>query len=249
MGGLAVEVVSLPWHDPGAIEREATRRCGAPPLDDEELEEALVALRSVLSRMEHDRLGWLGAEVEAALTEMAGDVRVGDAEERVTARLAGHLAERGMRTPVLLAAADERIERYRHPLPGPTVVQRRLMLVVVAERWGLHSAATHFAELEPPAHDLRRRVSAVGDIAAAMRDATRPGATLGAVLDAARDRYRDLGFADEWQLHHQGGSIGYRGRERIAVPGDPTPIRPGMAFAWNPSVTGTKAEVMVLLRP
>jgi Xaa-Pro dipeptidase len=247
--GPPLEVVSLPWHDPGAIDREAIRRCGGPPLGDEELEDELLAIRSVLSPMEHDRIAWLGGEVDVALAETAAGVRVGDTEERVTAHLAARLAERGMRTPVLLAAADERIERYRHPLPGPTAVRRRLMLVVVAERWGLHSAATRFVELEPPDEALRARIAAVGDVAAAMRDATRPGASFGEVLDAARGRYRELGFADEWQLHHQGGSIGYRGRERIAVPGDPTPARPGMAFAWNPSITGAKAEEMVLLLP
>jgi hypothetical protein len=44
-----------------------------------------------------------------------------------------------------------------------------------------------------------------------------------------------------------GGSIGYAARERIATPGDKTPIRPGMAFAWNPSAVGYKAEQTLYL--
>ena len=38
--------------------------------------------------------------------------------------------------------------RYRHPLPTGTPVRDRLMLVLVAERWGLHVAATRIARID-----------------------------------------------------------------------------------------------------
>ncbi|MFN2484608.1 MAG: M24 family metallopeptidase, partial [Candidatus Limnocylindria bacterium] len=140
-------------------------------------------------------------------------------------------------------------ERYRHPLPTATAVRRRLMLVVVGERWGLHVAATRFAELEPREPNVARRFEAVAEVERAMHDATLPGASLGDVVTAAQAAYGRAGFRDEWRLHHQGGAIAYRGRETIAVPRDPTRIEPGMAFAWNPSITGTKVEETFLLRP
>jgi Xaa-Pro aminopeptidase len=116
------------------------------------------------------------------------------------------------------------------------------MLVLVAERWGLHVALTRIRELEPPDPDLARRIEAVGAVQAAMHAATHPGATLGDVVAVARSTYAEEGFPDEWHDHHQGGSIGYQARERIALPGDTTLIEPGMAFAWNPSIAGAKAE-------
>jgi antitoxin VapB len=60
------------------------------------------------------------------------------------------------------------------------------------------------------------------------------------------DAYRAVGFADEWRLHHQGGSLGYRTRERIATPGDATPIVAGQSYGWNPSIAGAKAEDAIL---
>jgi antitoxin VapB len=108
-------------------------------------------------------------------------------------------------------------------------------------------AVTRFAELRPPDADLSARMAAAEQVHAAMIEATRSGRTLGDVFAAAQAAYADAGHADEWRLHHQGGIIGYQGRERIAVPGDPTVIRAGMAFAWNPSVAGAKAEETVLL--
>jgi Xaa-Pro aminopeptidase len=117
------------------------------------------------------------------------------------------------------------------------------------ERWGLHSAVTRIRELEPPGAEVERRMEAARLVLRAMHAATRPGATFGEVLQAAMRAYRESGFTDEWQLHHQGGSIGYQGRERIATPDDPTLIAPSMAFAWNPSITGAKAEETMMLLP
>ncbi|MDQ3880660.1 MAG: M24 family metallopeptidase [Chloroflexota bacterium] len=244
---LDVEIVELAWFDANAADREAARRASGSLANDADLEDELAAHRSVLPDVDADRLRWLGHAVDAAVGEAIRSIRRGDREDDIAARLQFLLASVGIRVPVVLAAADDRIVRYRHPLPGPTQVERRLMLVAVAERWGLHAAVTRFAELEEPDRQVARRFAAVRSVQEAMHAATAPGATLGDVLDAARAAYAETGFAEEWRLHHQGGSIGYRGRERIAVPGDATPVRPGMAFAWNPSITGVKVEDTILL--
>jgi Xaa-Pro aminopeptidase len=186
--------------------------------------------------------------VSAAEAGLAA-VSSGGTETEGVAALTEMVARHDARAPVVLAAADERIDRYRHPLPAGAEVRRRLMLVLVVERWGLHAAVTRIRELEPPDAELARRNQAAAAVLDAMHVATRPGATLGDVLAGARAAYREHGFADEWELHHQGGSIGYQSRERIAVPDDATPIEPGMAFAWNPSITGAKAEETLLLLP
>jgi antitoxin VapB len=116
------------------------------------------------------------------------------------------------------------------------------MLVLVAEAWGLHVAVTRFRDLVPLDGDLAARVAAVATVQRAMTDATVVGATLGDVFAATQEAYAAAGFPDEWRDHHQGGTIAYQGREVVAVPGDATVIEAGMAFAWNPSIAGAKAE-------
>jgi antitoxin VapB len=103
--------------------------------------------------------------------------------------------------------------------------------------------------------------------------ATKPGVTLGGVLQEAQRAYQHHGFIPEsidplregeWQSHHQGGLTGYGARTIIAVPGDPTEILSphypqelkeyfgleasfAQAFAWNPSAPGVKSEDTFIL--
>jgi antitoxin VapB len=78
-------------------------------------------------------------------------------------------------------------------------------------------------------------------------EATRPGTTLADAFAACRGFYRDAGFADEIRLHHQGGLTGYASRELIATPNTDHVIAVGQSFAWNPSITGAKAEETFVL--
>lgn len=248
LAGLDVQVVAVPWWEPGAIEAEVRRRVrhGDTIDRDVDLEPDLGHVRSVLSDFDRARMRELGQQVTSAMEAALASTGPGMSEHAVAADLAARLP--GVRVPVLLVAADARIRLYRHPLPSDTRIRARVMVVVVAERWGLHVARTRLREFEPPDADLARRLEAVAAVQDAMHAATTPGATLAAVLDAARSTYAGAGFPDEWRDHHQGGTIGYRPRERIAIPGDPAIVSAGMAFAWNPSIAGAKAEDTILVR-
>jgi len=188
---------------------------------------------------------WLARAARAALDGSTAVMLPGRTEADVVSVLVGSLGAAGVRAPVVLAGADERM-RFRHPLPSAEPLRDRLMLVLVAERWGLHVAATRMAWLggDGAMHPADAQASRV---LAAVAGASRPGATLGEVFAAAEAAYEREGLPGEWQQHHQGGTIGYAPRERIATPGDPTPLEAGMAVAWNPSVPGGKAEATLLV--
>jgi hypothetical protein len=67
------------------------------------------------------------------------------------------------------------------------------------------------------------------------------------VLARGRAQYAAEGHPGEWELHHQGGLTGYRGRERFATPGEPLTLGPSQAVAWNPSLTRVKSEDTALV--
>ena len=247
LSGLGLEVVAVPWHEARATAAEARRIAGGEPLSDADLADEIAQRRSVLAPLEVERMAWIADRLRDALRATTAGVAPGQTEHEVAATAMAGLGVDGIRLPVLLVAADDRIARYRHPIPTERRVERRLMLVAVGERWGLHVAMTRFAELVEPDEELTHRMDAAARVHDAMVASTRPGVTFGEVLDVARRAYAEEGFPDEWALHHQGGSIGYQGRERIATPGDTTEIRQGMAFAWNPSIAGAKAEETIFV--
>ena len=243
LAGLPLEIEQHPWEAATPFERGGDGQT----LDDESVEQELSPVRATLGDLEQQRMAWLGLRVTQVLDRVAGDLEPGVTELEASAEIGRKLGVDGIRAAVLLVAADDRIARYRHPLPTSVAIRRRAMLVAVAERWGLHVALTRVRELERPSEDLDRRRLATRDVLAAMLAASLPRRTLGSILEAAQRAYADAGFPDEWRLHHQGGLLGYRPRERLATPGDPTVLVPGMAVAWNPSITGAKLESSHLL--
>jgi len=75
---------------------------------------------------------------------------------------------------------------------------------------------------------------------------TRPGIPAKEVLQKGIDAYQEKGYPEEWKLHHQGGSIGYTGRDYRVHFKTPDIIQENQAFTWNPSITGTKSEDTIL---
>jgi Xaa-Pro aminopeptidase len=182
------------------------------------------------------------------MAEAAATVEAGMTEHEVAGALAAACRRRGLTVTVLLAAADERIAMHRHPLPVGRTIERRAMLVASAERGGLYANLTRIVELDEPDREEERRVRACERILARMREeASRRGRTLAEAFDDCRRFYAEEGFPEEWRLHHQGGLTGYASRELIATPSTDDVIEPGQAFAWNPSITGAKAEETFLL--
>src|SRR3712207_5110197 len=247
------EVVERPWYeDEAAAIRQVVGDTplgtdfslgGAPDVSNE-----VAPLRYVLDPDALERYRKVGADAAAAVTEAADYLEPGMGEHEAAANLAAACRRRGLFSSVLLAAADERIASYRHPIPHGDTLKRRAMLVVSAERGGLYANVTRMVHFEEPDAEVERRQRACETILNRMREeATTPGRTLADAFEDCQRFYAEAGFPGEWKLHHQGGMTGYASREVIATPQRRQEIRIGQAFAWNPSVTGAKAEETFVL--
>lgn len=209
----------------------------------------VAAARLRLTGPEQGRLRRLGRATAQALEATCWELEPGETERAIAGRLTGRLARQGIDPVVTLVAADRRAYQYRHPLPTAKRLQRYALVAVSARQGGLVVSATRLVHFGPADPELLARLEAVLQVEAAMLSLTKPGVSLGALVDGARRAYAEVGFPREWQDHHQGGLAGYNSREVRAVPGHPLCLEPGHCVAWNPTIAGVKAEDTVLVTP
>lgn len=204
-------------------------------------------LRHTLVEDEIARYREICRDTGEALGVAARSAKPGQTEHEIAGIMACEMLKRALLPIVLLVAADDRINRYRHPLPTSCKMTRSAEMVICARRKGLVSAATRIVHYGKLPQDLARRHEAVMKVDAAAILASKPGRPVREVFEDIRAMYARTGFPDEWKLHHQGGLIGYQPREYIAGPADAHTVRMNQAFAWNPSITGTKSEDTILI--
>lgn len=212
-----------------------------------DLSRVIASLRSQLTPEEGHRYRELGQLCAQGMAQAIDAVKPGMSEYEIASLLAQSVESKGIKAIVNLIATDERIFSYRHPLPTAKKLRNYAMLVLCGRKWGLICSLTRLVHFGKLPEEVRHKAEAAARIDAEMIAATRPGRTLGDIFRRAQAVYAATGYPDEWQLHHQGGSAGYAPREVTATPTSTEPVRLGQAFAWNPSITGTKSEDTILV--
>ena len=245
------QLLTKHWYEPKdpAGDLMQGKRLGAdgPRPGAADLSGELARMRAALTNEEGDRMRDLGRICAEAMDEAVRRVRPGQSEYDIAGLLAEAAESRGAQAIVNLIATDERIYSYRHPLPTNKTLDRYAMLVLCGRKWGLVCSITRLVYFGQLPGELRSKMEATARVDAAFIAATRPGSTLGDCFQVAVDAYGQEGFPEEWQLHHQGGPAGYEPREYVATPGSEDKVLAGQAYAWNPSITGTKSEDTVLV--
>ncbi len=245
-------VRTYPWHEDqeASIIKELTGEfplgSDAPFPNAVTLTEEIGRLRYSFTPEEVKRYRWLGKKVSAALEKTMMKTKKGEKESAVVGRLCRELWKDRIDPITLMSAADERISQFRHPIPTEKKVERCLMVSVNARKWGLIVSLTRFVHFGKLPEELRKKYEANVYIDCTMMAHTRPGIPAKEVLLKGIEAYHQKGYPEEWKFHHQGGSIGYTGRDYRTHFNTPDMIQENQAFTWNPSLTGTKSEDTIL---
>ena len=184
----------------------------------------------------------------SAMAAAAHRLQRGMTEFEAAAVLTQEALIRGLNASVVLVSSDERIQQYRHPLPTMKPILRMVMLVMCAEKYGLYANLTRFVAFDSVDATFSDRHAKCSYIDAAMGRATRPGRTVGSVVERAMVAYREVGYPDDWQYLHLGGPTGYATREWFATARDTDIIAPSECYTWNPTLPGIKSEDTLLVR-
>ncbi|MEM1684374.1 MAG: M24 family metallopeptidase [Nanopusillaceae archaeon] len=226
-------VVVYPWYR-------------VPPLPSpNDLEHALTGLRLVLSSEEQEKFRRLGRDAACAVGRVMREAKPSWTEQELARAVAEECYSQGITALVLLVATEERIYKYRHPLPKNRALGHLGMVVICGRRHGLVANLTRIRVWgKANARELYKKIV---NVESAALEATKPGVTLGQILLTIQKAYQEIGAGEAYEEHHQGGIAGYRPREVIATPGNCTELEVGMAVAWNPSLPGSKVEDTFLM--
>ena len=204
------------------------------------------SLHYPLLSKEIERYKELGKEATKIMTEVCKEIKPGDKEIEIAGKLSEKLLSKNIVPVVLLVASDERIERYRHPVPTNKKIERYVMVVLCGRRNGLIVSLTRIVHFGKISDELKKKHQAVCKIDATFINSTKKGKIIGDVFNEGIKMYEKTGYSDEWQKHHQGGPTGYMTRYFRATEKRNEIITENQAFAWNPSITGTKSEDTII---
>jgi antitoxin VapB len=206
------------------------------------VEGAIARARYKLTDSEINRFKTLGRDAGEAIGKMARTIKPGFTEREVARQANDALSAINAYPVVTLVAADERLRSFRHPVATDLRWEKTLMIVVCARRDGLIASLTRIVCVGEIPDELIRRTQATANVNARILAATKPGVSGAELYEVAARAYTDAGFPGEEHLHHQGGATGYRTRDWVAHPQCTDQVQDRQAFAWNPSITGSKVE-------
>ena len=244
--GQGLEPVVLRWHERSmeSTAADLTRgmRVGAdfPLPGARQFGREIVDLHYPLTDLEIARCRWIGRESNRILVSVAGELRAGEPEREIAARLLYEYSRAGMTIDVLIVGTDERISRYRHPMPTGKALERYALLHPAARRWGLHANVSRLVHFGEPPREILAAIDAVRRVAARVHCMMAPGVRFVDILEEQKRCYRALGYANEWNLHFQGGITGYT----LADPGRCLNareiLRERQAYDYFITITGAK---------
>jgi len=203
-------------------------------------------LRYSLTSWEVERYKEVGLLASTAVETTAKTIEPGDKECEVIGRLAQRLWANRVDFVTTFCAADERIENFRHPIATEKGIEKRVMLGVNARKWGLIVTLTRFVQFGKVPPGLMKQYEDNVYIECVLMANTVPGRPVVEVLNKGIEAYKERGYPEEYQLHHQGGATGYLGRDYRVNFHTPDIVQENQAFCWNPSIAGTKSEDTML---
>ena len=254
LADLGFEIVPAPWWEADQREKLLLELAGGRQVGSDlpmgganNIGGEIAQARWSLTPEERDRYRQVCQATAEALETVCREIIPGQTEWEVAGYLAQACYARNLIPFVTLVAADDRVYNYRHPIPTSRRVERYAMVVLCAKGGGLIANCTRLIHFGPVPAEIIQKHREVQTVDATFNLHTRPGVQVSQVFAEAQRAYALAGYPDEWQLHHQGGATGYAGRDYRAGPDSTEIVEEWQAFAWNPSITGTKSEDTVLV--
>ena len=244
-----VSVKTIPWSQGRDPFLPSGSKVGSdqPGGDRIDLGVEIEIIRGSLIEADIARFKEICSDAAIALGNAMKEVTSSDREIDVAGLITKSLWRSNLEIAFLGIAGQERVTKFRHPLPTTSLVGNRVSASICAKRKGLIASVTRIVTFGPLEEEAISGYESIYKVEAAIFDATLVGTPFSDPINAAIAAYPLNGFdKDEWQNHHQGGPTGYLPRDWPANQGTTRLIAQNQPIAWNPTGKGWKAEDTIL---
>jgi Xaa-Pro dipeptidase len=247
----SIQVLTAPWYEgmlslvPGLIEGKLASDYhypGAIIIDNK-----ISNLRVNLSDTEITKYKELGSKLGRIYDKISLFIKPGMSEYEIAGKIANLSLEEGANAIVNLVAVDDRIARYRHPLPTFEKLKNHVQLVIGLRKWGLVASASRAVYFGKTDNIVLEQGRICRQVDSNYISLTRPGKSLNDIFNSSAELYKKFDFEENWKLHHQGGATGYLSREVLADYKNNFVVGVHQAYAWNPIVGSSKSEDTIIV--
>ena len=137
------------------------------------LENLISRCRYELTNFEIERYRNLGKDAGIALGDAIKIINPGETEIEIARKVRNELAKFKINSVVTLVAAEERNEKYRHPIPAGNVWKKVLLIVVCAKREGLIASLSRMICAGEIPEDLKYKTEICGYVFAKILSETK----------------------------------------------------------------------------
>jgi antitoxin VapB len=244
-----VSVQTVPWSQGRDPQLPTGAKVGSdqPGAERIDLGVEIEIIRGSLIDEDIERFRKICLSAASALGSALKEVKSSDREIDVAALITSSLWRSNLEIAFLGIAGQERVRKFRHPLPTQSPVGNMVSASICAKHKGLIASVTRIVTFGPLDQEAISGYESIFRVEAAMFDATVVGKPFSDPINAAIAAYPLNGFdKDEWQNHHQGGPTGFLPRDWPANQGTARLIGQNQPIAWNPTGKGWKAEDTIL---
>ena len=199
-------------------------------------------IRYELTEAEIDRMMELGPECARILEDCIRGIKKGQTEFEVAGIVNDAFIAKGYTLPVCLTGSDERLMKYRHPLPKDKKIENIVMVAICAQKYGLTISISRIKSFGPLSNETQNKYNALLKIDATYILNTKAGALSRDILKKAYDIYKETGYEKDFHMHHQGGGLGYLTRDYCTNFNTDEVVQNHQGYSWNPTIAGVKIE-------
>ena len=157
-------------------------------------------LRYTLTAEEEKRMREIGLECAQILEESVKQIVPGETELEVAGNVTGKLMAKGYQVPVCLVASDDRMYKYRHPIPTEKMIEKYAMVAICGQKYGLTISMSRIISFEPLTQELQNRYDALLKIDATYILNTKAGVLSREILEKAYAVYEAEGYEKDLYL-------------------------------------------------